>query len=245
MKHIAALLITLTLTSVAIAQPGQHARGAGGAGFGRGGFGDVPTSKVVEMMTQRLDLTPEQKTQVEQIVDRTRGAVKQHSDAIRTEMEKSRDEILAVLTPEQKEKFKEERQQLMQGLGGFLADRGPELKEAATGAGDEIRLRIAMQSLDLTQEQRTKLKEVSEKFREQRKALDAQSQPKLQELRKQIKSEIDTILTAEQREQLEQRIKEMPRPGKDSAGKGALQGRRGPGGPGSRGAGNRPGQANE
>lgn len=238
---VAMLMLTLSVSA--------QGPGAGrGAGRGRGpaaGMRDMPTSKIVEMMSKRLDLTDEQKTKATEIIESTRAQLKDNVGDVRSCLEKSREAIAGILTPEQKEKMAKLKGGMMEAAGSFAQAHGQEIKQGMQQAGEEIRLRMALNTLTLTDEQKTKLKEAGDKFNEQRKAIMSEVQPKLDALRTETKTAIDSILTPEQKTQLEQRVKDMPKPGAE--GRGFQGGPRGEGkgaGKADRQAEQKPGPAN-
>ena len=80
---------------------------------------DHDPQKHLDRMTKKLELTEQQRGQVEQIMTDYRGRM----DGLRSQMEALRKEkhekISAVLTPEQKEKFDKMKQHKGKGRGWF------------------------------------------------------------------------------------------------------------------------------
>ncbi|MGI8905366.1 MAG: hypothetical protein ACR2IE_02620 [Candidatus Sumerlaeaceae bacterium] len=227
-----ALTVAVTVT----AGPGP---GPGGADrqFGRRTgplAGDRPTTAMLEMLSNRLDLTDEQKEKIAPILENTRKELRKTAEGTKAVLEKSKEDIAAVLNAEQKGKLKKVKENIGGAVGGFARQHGPEIRERIHDAGQEIALRAALGSLDdLTDEQRGKLKELQERVNKQREAIQAELKPKMEELKKQVKAELDSTLTDEQKATLKERMEKM----KD-AGTGRGPGR-GPGGPHRPGAGRR------
>ena len=74
-----------------------------------GRMGGPPPQYLVEQMARELDLTPEQRTQVEGVLKASRGRVEEFQRDVRDRFENERrtlrDEIRKVLTPEQQQQF--------------------------------------------------------------------------------------------------------------------------------------------
>lgn len=196
----------------------------------RGGawkLADMPTSAILNMMSRQLDLTSEQRAKAEGILDAARDSLKKHTEEIRKIVGKTRDDIKALLNDEQKSKIDKMKRGIFEGVEGFMATHGAEIRGELKKAGQEIRLRMALSSLDLKPEQREKLKEAAKDVRERTRAIMEKVKPEMEAVRKQAKTCIDDILTPEQREQLEKRLKDMPQMGAKAG--------RGPAGAGKRG----------
>jgi len=183
-----------------------------GAGIGR--MADMPTSRILNMMTRQLDLTADQRAKVEGILEPVRADIKKNAEAIRKDVAKARDDVKALLTEEQKAKIGGMKQGLFEGMAGFMAAHGPEIRGELKKIGEGIRLRVAMQSLDLKPEQREKLKAAANTLNTRTREIMAKVKPELEAARAQAKSQMEEILTPEQRDQLEKRLQEMPSPGK-------------------------------
>lgn len=206
--------ILIAATAVAQPDPGRGFRGGPGGGFGMH-RADIPTTRIVEILTDKLQLTDEQKPKVAQIIDETKAEMRAQAGAIRSTLEKARDKMAAVLNEDQEQKLQQMKEGLFSGLSGFAAAHGPEIREEVQAAGEEIRLRMALGSLNLSEDQKTKLKDVEKQLRDKTKAIHDEVAPKMEAARKEAKDKIDTILTPEQREQVQKRMKEMPRMGHD------------------------------
>lgn len=196
----------LLMVSTIQAQP----PGPRGPMRGPGGF-DRPTTAVVEMMAKRLDLTDQQRTRITDILDQTREAVKGPSQELRGIMENTRTSIMNELTDEQKQKVAEGKQDLFQALGGFAMAHRPEMRDRAEAAGEEIRLRLALGSLELQPEQREKLQEIAKEVREKQAAIREELKPKMESMKTELEQKLKDVLTSEQQTELEQKLKEGPR----------------------------------
>jgi Spy/CpxP family protein refolding chaperone len=171
---------------------------------------DISTTRIITMLDRRADLTEEQERQIRGILDETRAEAKALMDELRGKMKASREGILKVLTDEQKQKIGKAAGQLLGGVADFADTHGPALRERLQAAGDEIRMRGALASLELTEEQREKLRAHHEAMRERHEALRKEMGPKIQALREEARKELESILTPEQREQLKERLETMP-----------------------------------
>ncbi|MBX7247080.1 MAG: hypothetical protein K1X53_16400 [Candidatus Sumerlaeaceae bacterium] len=236
-----------TAVPILLAQPGGpdgRPGGPGGPGRGKGAPAGVPAERIVEHMSKRLDLTPDQKTSITAILEATRKDMREEVEEARDAMKETREKIQGLLTAEQKEKAMKNVGALAKGAAGFMDAHGPEMRERAERGAEEIKMRVALGTLDLTAEQKEKLKAIHEETRDKVKAIQDEVKPKLDALRKETKEKAEAVLTPEQKEQLEKTLKEMPEPGKDGfrgLGRGArgMQGGPGMGGPNRGGRGQR------
>lgn len=220
MKHfnVIAAAATFTLIFGGTAPAGAEDRQRGGFRQGhrfahKALGGDRSTSTILEGLARRLDLTEQQKAQIAPILEDTRAEMRRTMEGTHAVLEKAKEEIAAVLNPEQKEKIKDMKENFAGAIGGFLKDRGPELRERAQNAGDEMRLRFALGSMELTEQQREKLKELQDRTRAEREAVMAEVQPRIEQIRENVKQELNSILTEEQRSELDQKMEQMPRHG--------------------------------
>lgn len=115
-KTIAIAAVVLVITFLSGAAAGFLIAHAGM--FRRGPFGrsrHVP-QMMVRHLSRSLDLTPDQRTKVEEIVKRRHARIVQLQDStrpqVRQELDAANREIEAVLTPEQREKFAKLRMRL-------------------------------------------------------------------------------------------------------------------------------------
>jgi Spy/CpxP family protein refolding chaperone len=214
MKRLAIVLGVFGCAGLLAAQ-GPHRFGAEGRAGLKGG-GDVPTTRIVEMMSKRLDLSAEQKEQVTAILGKSRAEIAESVDGMKSVAGKTREELKAVLTDEQKAKVEKLKENAKAGVGGFMRERGPAMREGMKAASEEMRLRMVLKSLDLSDEQQGKLKEVESELHEKAKAIQEEVKPKIEALHKEAKEKVNGILTDEQRGELEKRMKEGPpaEPGK-------------------------------
>lgn len=224
----AAFALTLAVT-VNAGPAGSHEGPLGGhrpfAGGGAGGpfGGDRPTTAVLAMLSKQLELTDEQKEKITPILENTRAELRKSAEGAKSALQKSKDEIKAVLSDEQKGKLEKMKENIGGAIGGFMRANGPEIRERVQDAGQEIALRAALGSLDLTDEQRGKLKELQDDVKQRREAIEAEMKPKMEELKKEVKTKLEATLTDEQKSQLKERIEKMREagpgrgPGKDGS----------------------------
>jgi Spy/CpxP family protein refolding chaperone len=116
LRRTTALVVTLFLLGIALGAAGAslYLRGRPQPAIGR--HIHASRAEIVSRLSHDLDLTPEQKSQVETIVDNAHDRfhaldqqLEPQYDAIRQD---ARSQIRAVLTPEQKTKFEEEVRRL-------------------------------------------------------------------------------------------------------------------------------------
>jgi len=78
--------------------------------------GDFAASRIVDRLDHDLHLTPQQKTQIQQIIDRHRTRIDSLMTGVRPQVRQELDtangEIEKLLTPEQQEKFKKMRMRM-------------------------------------------------------------------------------------------------------------------------------------
>ncbi|MCX7717745.1 MAG: hypothetical protein N2111_04980 [Candidatus Sumerlaeaceae bacterium] len=177
----------------------------------RGKAADIHTTRIVNMLDRRLDLTDEQEKQIRGILDETKAELKAQAEEIRGKLQASREGIEKVLTEEQRNKLGKGAMALLAGFKGFAESRGPAVRGRFQADGPEFRMQAAMAALDLTEEQREKLRAHREAMRAKREALRKELEPKIEALREEAKKELESILTPEQREQLKNQLEKMPR----------------------------------
>ena len=165
----------------------------------------------VEQALAQLDLTPEQRQTIQPIMDDARGKLQAAREQQDTESARTiiRDAVMKAsetLTPEQRAKLRE------------LMQNAPQLN-----AFDPIRrIENAMRTLDLSEQQKTQVKELLDSYRPQfeeirkqtgddRQTAAQQARPMIQELRQKLIA----ILTPEQTEKLRSLI-ERPGTGADA-----------------------------
>ena len=211
---VATLLALPAFSQAQTTQPGQRLRRFQNAGASTQpsearprGDGSLIFERV-QQLANDLKLTDEQKTKVKSIFD----DAKQELGAMRSELQgmappdrrekvmafitSVREKIAGVLTDEQKAEFQKKMDALRQNAGG-----GP-------GAMIE-RLRDSLQKLDLSEEQRAKIKDVMEgaraKFQQLREEAQndaAQMRDKGRELMQDTRQQLRGILTPEQQQKL-------------------------------------------
>lgn len=186
---------------VALLTWGQAAPAGVGGGAGRG----LARRPGVVRMLQRLDLTPDQKTQVRNLLQTQRQKVQ----SIRQD---------AALSPEQKQdQIKEIRQSTHRQVLGILS---PE-QQARLKQFQERRRGLA--ALNLTPDQRAKIRPIQQQMHQDVMAVrqDAsltpqQKQGKIRDIRQNAMLQMKSVLTPEQQQQFEQmrqrRGQPSPRP---------------------------------
>jgi Spy/CpxP family protein refolding chaperone len=225
MKHLR-IIVTVAL-AVLMAAPAMAQRGGRGPGkhFGPSRLGDAATTPMLNMLSKRLDLTEQQKTNITAIVQETRESVKEPAGEVREIMRTAFTKISAELTDEQKAKLRQTRQGLFQAAGGFLKAHGPEMRDRAKMAGQEMNMRFAPGRVsDLTDDQRTQLQALGKEIRERHEALREEMKPRMERIRSESEEKLRGILTEEQFKQMQENRKEMRMRGGSKPGFG-----RGPG----------------
>jgi Spy/CpxP family protein refolding chaperone len=156
-------------------------------------------------MAQELNLSDQQKTQMQSLMQNQRQQVQavrndssltaqQKQDKLKQLRESNHHQVMAVLTPEQQQKWQQFRSEHKgMGKGGMGGGMGP------------------MARLNLTPEQKTKLQPIFQSSRQQMQAVrnDAsltpeQKQAKIREIRQNTQSQVNGILTPEQQQQWQQ-----------------------------------------
>ncbi len=240
MKRILITAAIATAASLALAAPpdGPQRPGRGPGGPRMGFFqppnmGNLESSPVLARMTKRLDLTAEQQEKVKTILDQTREELKKSAEEARAIVDKSHEGIQALLTDAQKAKAQEGRERVRERIGEFAAERGPQIRERVRegleNMGEAMKIRRALGELDLSDEQKTKLREVEKDAAEKVKAIHESVQPKIEELKKDVRAKIDAVLTEAQRAELK---KELEKIGDNPPFQGMRGGDRGAGRPG-------------
>ncbi len=163
----------------------------------------------LERILEQLDLTADQKTKIQPIMQEAREKIRtavQSGDreAARTEMRSAVDQVRAQLNPEQQTKLRELMRERMAG--------------AATQPGmaqmDIVqRMRQAVSDLNLTDDQKSKLEDIFKTFAAQiadiRKAAgdnQQSAQEQIRPLRADLLEKVKAILTPEQSEKLQAKI---------------------------------------
>jgi Spy/CpxP family protein refolding chaperone len=166
---------------------------------------DRRITRRVERMDKELDLTDEQEKKIKSIMDarvaEIRDARQRHTDdreamrkEIRSIFEKGRADIEKLLTPDQKKTFAEMIEKRRQRKKGRF----------------ERRMRRVMRQLDLTDEQKGKVRTIFSEAKKKHRALresDADDRrAKMRALRSSTREEIRQVLTEEQRAELDEII---------------------------------------
>lgn len=193
--------------------PGGHPGRIFGHGHGGGPlsrFRDVPTTAIVTRMAKRLELTDDQQTKIAAILDGTRETLRANADDARETLKATREGIEEILNPEQKEKARKNIHAPMGAIGGFVRQHGPEMREKFGEAREGLKMHGALRGLDLTADQKVALKELHTSASAERKAIMAETKPRLDAIRDKAMAAVDAILTEAQREELKERMDTMP-----------------------------------
>ena len=185
-------LATLGLGSVSVAQPAPRDnppearrpdnRMPAGAGN-------------IDRAIEQLDLTPEQRKQVEPILAEMR-------EKVRTAMLETQQKLGDVLNDQQRTQLRE----IMRDHRG--GGQGP----MAQGPNPVERLQNAMKALELTDDQKAKLKEIFASYRTELETIrrdadnDRQAMQEARPLLQEMRSKVNAILTPEQTEKLQKEI---------------------------------------
>lgn len=164
-------------------RPGRMGRGQQGRRAAGGGPARMAERRL-QHMTENLDLTVDQQEQIRQIIEE--GAPPPRNQV--------REKIREVLTPEQRALMDQHRRQRPEMAGRQGNDRMGR-RGRPMGPGGDLPRHLAWQ-LDLTDEQRTTLRETMSELR--------------REHREEMRSRMDALLTPEQREKLEQIRQDRP-----------------------------------
>jgi Spy/CpxP family protein refolding chaperone len=218
MKKISLSLVALAITFASIAQS-QHKKE----------FGKEGKEKHQKEFRQKgadfgekLNLTEAQKSQVKaqneafkkdmEALKASTATEEQKKQQRKDLLQKRREQMQAILTPEQKEKAKELRQQAKakhDGKGKFEGRKHGGEK----GKGAEK----FHQELGLTADQSAKLKQVNQSFRtslqdvrKNESLTEDQKKEQVKSLQQKHKEEIRSLLTTEQQDKLKDRVKNRP-----------------------------------
>lgn len=177
----------------------------GGDQAGPAGAQAFPMLDRVRSVLGDLKLSDEQKGKIDKIVDDTRSQLKKIREdpagdrqelmqKSREAFTKLRDEVSGVLTDEQKAQFKEKFQSIGQGGGNVMS-----------------RLKSSLEKLNLTDDQKQKVKELLDDTAKQAKDLREKAQgggddaaQKLRALMQDTREKLGEILTDEQKQKLQE-----------------------------------------
>jgi len=185
---------------------------------GRRGF---PMLERVRAAVDELKLSDDQKGKVDKMFEDAQSQIKKMREEgtgerqgmmkkTREIFEKLREDIGGVLTDDQKEQFKSKFEKLFQR--GGAAGSGT----AGAGAGEMVsRLKSALEKLNLSDDQKTKVHELFEETTKKAKDLHAQAEnggtdarEKLRDLMKDTHEKLSTILTDDQKQKLQESMQE-------------------------------------
>ena len=166
-----------------------------------------------------LKLTPDQQKKIDSILDQAkqdgaqlRSQLKDLSGEERQEKVRAfasgvRDKVEAELTPEQKEIFQKKLSEARAAAGGGGAGAG---LSGGGGGGRLEQFRSNLESLNLTDEQKSKIKDLLKDAAEKMKAAgnDGDRQSQGREAMQDIRQKLSDILTAEQLQELRQKMQQ-------------------------------------
>lgn len=224
MKRTLLALLTLAACSALVAQPGpggpRGGRGPDGPAGPRGGAmlqaGALPTTGIVTMLKNRADITEEQASKIAAI------------------METTREDVMNVLTPEQREKL-DKLQERGQGIRERAQERDANRdemrerqQERVQVVAEHMRMWRAAQLVDLTDEQKAKVREIQKATQEKAKALQDELKPKMDEIHKKAQDDLRALLTDEQKTKFDAKLQELKdAPAPPAGGPGAMMQQRG------------------
>lgn len=166
----------------------------------------------VDRMAQQLNLTDQQKTQMQSLFQAQRQqaqsirqdtslTAQQKQDKLKQLRESTHQQMQGVLTPEQQQKFQQLRSE-HEGMGKDHMGRG------GMGPGGGMG---AMARLNLTPDQKSKIQPIMQSSRQQVQAVRAdssltpeQKQAKVREIHQNAMSQAKAVLTPEQQQQLQE-----------------------------------------
>jgi hypothetical protein len=219
-------LLVLAWTASAIGQPpgGGSGRGPGGPppggmGPGRGGGGD-PTLRLLGMaeVQKELELMDDQVTKLKAVDDEYRQKVQKEFSGVRDLPQDQRQAKFAEMQEKQKAWREEALKKVQEILLPPQYDRLHEISIQVRGVGALADSKV-QDELGLSEEQKTKLKEIRDKVetqmrsvfesmrdlsQEQRRAKFAEMREKMQSARKETEEQTLQTLTAAQRDKFEQ-----------------------------------------
>jgi|GEM_PF-5270230 len=183
------------------AAPGMMAGQNGWAGA-RGLGGEMQTSGILRMLRANADITTDQATRISAIVD------------------KAREDALAVLTPEQREKVEKlqargaEMREKMQDNQGDMAERREEMQDRMAGRRQEMAQYSAVWraalAVDLTAEQKTKVRELQKSTQEKMRATaQTDLKPEIEKIHKAAQDEVKALLTDDQKIKYDAKYEEL------------------------------------
>jgi Spy/CpxP family protein refolding chaperone len=217
MKKIVLGLFALTMTFASIAQSKNQHR-LEHKEFRKGGMHEGAG------YMEKLNLTDAQKTQVKTINEDFRQQMQnlknQGSLTVDQQKEKRqalarehRDKLNAILTPEQRKQAEAFKQDFKGKEGDFSEGRKGDFKDGRKGGRDD-RFSEMTKDLNLTPEQSTKLATLNENFKNNLQSLQQNSSLSKEEKKEQMKSlmqkhksEMESLLTTEQKKQLKNSMK--------------------------------------
>jgi Spy/CpxP family protein refolding chaperone len=212
------LFAGFTMTaSAADDTPAPQAKGEKAAG------GDstqqFPLLKRFRSVVDELKLSDDQKAKVDKAFEEAQSQIKKVRDSaesgdqqataqkLREAYTTLRENVSAALTDEQKEQFKEKLQSMFRAGGA--------------GGGDITRLRSALEKLNLSDDQKTKVKELLEDtqtkakdLREKAQGGDQDARDKLRTLVQDARQKLGDILTKDEMEKLKE-LMQQSAPGRD------------------------------
>ena len=140
----------------------------------------------------RLDLTDEQKEQLQALREEHREARREHRETMAAMGKKQREAVMGILTEEQQETLEGMRGRFFDRRGGMGRDRF-DMRRGGKGRYDAGRGgKGPFSRLDLTDEQKERLKELRTEHRTE-----------LRETRNNHRRALESVLTGEQRQELE------------------------------------------
>lgn len=218
-----ALFSTLTaLPPVAGAEPPR-----------RGPRGGGPPGPVMERLAEKLELTDEQREKMKAVLEETRAELRESAGDAASKVREVRERVRGELTEEQRAKLDGVRKEAGERVRGLVQQHGPRLERRVGYLQGDMAYLRSVRTLDLTDEQHEKLKELRTETAARLESLRADHEKQVDSVRAETKAKIEALLTTEQKNQLEKAIEDAPEPrGPRPGPRGERGGPRGPWGGG-------------
>lgn len=163
------------------------------------------TTRILQRMSQRLELTQAQQDQILPLLEETRKELLATQKATKALMESTKEKIDGILTAEQRTKTQEMKGRLQQLRGNAEANRrGPR------GNIPQFPILRAVMDLNLTDDQRTAIRKTAQVFRG--RMAEAKTPEQRAGLRQDLRTALENLLTTEQKAGLAGRLSNATTP---------------------------------
>lgn len=182
----------------------------GYCGAGPGGFPPLlrGLGKQLEKLPDMLKMDEAQRGKYRPIAEKHRAEVKRLLKELRQQTTKFRAQMNEILTPEQQEKLKQMRQRMHRRMG---KGQHPSGRGRMLGLRPRLTQR-ALELLDISEEKKDKIKELVNAAREKCKSIDREQKRfrgAVREIFTDMSRRIREVLSAEEFNQLKQKVKEL------------------------------------